>query len=106
MQISEPVLQHYSLSASIDHLAGEYASLHETDMIHGCIKPSSILMYDDEHDNLVAKVSSFEWCAVRQDEAVHLPMSWPWTASEYHQRVFSFEMAVNMDIYSYGMLVL
>lgn len=81
--------------------------------MHGDVKPQNVLIFQEIKQNLqkgliYAKVSDFGFAGWDMDHSaqdlIYLPRSKPWYGPEYHHRAFSIQQAMQLDIYSYGML--
>lgn len=77
-------------------------------LVHGDIKPQNVLIFKNQSDRLVAKVSDFGYStlATRDHDLIKMPKSKPWNAPEHHHRGFRLSEAIAMDAYSFGMLCL
>lgn len=77
-------------------------------VVHGDIKPTNILVFEDPLWHRVAKVIDFGYSTWLgdSDAIVSMPRSVPWTAPEWHHRGFSRTDAFKMDIYSFGLFCL
>ena len=82
---------------------------HDSDIIHGDLKPENVLMFADKYGNQIPKVSDFGYStlAAQDGDLIRLPMSRPWNAPEIHHRCqFEMSVAKKMDAYSFGILCL
>ncbi|KAL9042207.1 MAG: hypothetical protein Q9214_003853 [Letrouitia sp. 1 TL-2023] len=81
-----------------------------TDMSHGDIKPTNILVFKDGVGEIYAKIADFGYAgwsrSNRQDLLIRPPRSRPWDPPEYHHRGFSISETIKLDIYSFGLLCL
>jgi len=77
-------------------------------VIHGDIKPENILVFCENENQYVAKVTDFGYSTMfaRDSDRILMPYSKHWTAPEYHHRGFTPMQARQMDAYSFGMLCL
>lgn len=77
-------------------------------IIHGDIKPTNILIFENDASCCVAKVADFGYSTlfVSDNELVKVPRSLYWVAPEWHNRGFTTADAMKMDMYSFGMLCL
>lgn len=77
-------------------------------IIHGDIKPTNILIFENDASCCVAKVGDFGYSTVfvSDNELVKMPRSLYWVAPEWHSRGFTTADAMKMDMYSFGMLCL
>lgn len=80
------------------------------DIVHGDIKPQNILIFSDVTCKRTAKLSDFGASSFipfsEQDYLLYMSKSVPWSAPEHHHRGFSFNKAVKMEIYSFGLFAL
>lgn len=78
------------------------------DVIHGDIKPENILVFCENENHYVAKVTDFGYSTMfaRESDSISMPYSKYWTAPEHHHRGFTPMQARQMDAYSFGMLCL
>lgn len=76
-----------------------------SDIIHGDIKPSNVLMWE-RGGGYTAKVADFGFSTwFRHDnDRILMPISAPWTAPENQGQAFSFSEAKRLDVYSFSML--
>lgn len=67
----------------------------------------NILIFADGAHRRTAKLSDFGYSSFipfpEQRHLAYMPKSVPWTAPEYHHCGFTFNEAVKMDIYSFGL---
>ena len=80
------------------------------DIVHGDVKPQNILIFSDDVNKRTAKLSDFGSSLYipfpEQEELIYMSKSVPWSAPEHHHRGFTFNKAVKMDIFSFGLFVL
>ena len=90
--------------------ADSHVLKHDSDIIHGDLRPENVLMFADKFGNQIPKVSDFGYStlAAQDGDLIHLPISRPWSAPEIHHRGGQFEISVakKMDAYSFGILCL
>jgi len=77
-------------------------------IIHGDIKPTNVLIFENESNHFVAKTADFGYSTqfANDNELVKMPRSSYWVAPEWHHRGFTTMNAMKMDMYSFGMLCL
>ena len=77
-------------------------------IVHGDLKPSNMLVFQDRSSKRVVKVTDFGYSTQYFDDQdlVRVPESVPWTAPEHHTRHFLASRARKMDIYSFGVVCL
>ncbi|KAF8459297.1 kinase-like domain-containing protein, partial [Kalaharituber pfeilii] len=83
-------------------------TMHESNIIHGDIKPDNILVYEnpEKGEAVVAKLTDFGYSTMgaNEDSAVALGCTPAWCAPEYHTRKFTVRDAKKTDIYSFAMV--
>lgn len=77
-------------------------------VVHGDIKPANVLIFENGPGQYVARVADFGYSTLFSgvDGLVFMPRSPHWTAPEWHHRAICSASAVEMDVYSFGMLCL
>lgn len=77
-------------------------------IIHGDIKPTNVLVFENDSNGYIAKVADFGYSTLfaSDNELVKMPRSPYWVAPEWHHRGCKAADAMKMDIYSFGMLCL
>lgn len=67
-----------------------------------------MLIYKDGLGLFVARLTDFGYSTRFADdnENIAMPKSWPWCAPEHHHRGFKPDQAMNMDMFSFGVLTL
>jgi serine/threonine protein kinase len=78
------------------------------DIVHGDIKPDNVLIFQNAGGIIYAKVADFGYIAlfVEDDEILKIPMTQPWVDPNWDPLGHTFEEAVNMDIFSLGLVCL
>ncbi|KAL8688110.1 MAG: hypothetical protein Q9224_004970 [Gallowayella concinna] len=84
------------------------AILHSCHVVHGDIKPKNVLLFQDDAENMIAKMADFGYSAIFADREnrINIPESRPWQAPEHHHRGLLFSEAQKMDIFGLGMVCL
>jgi hypothetical protein len=75
---------------------------------HGDVKPENILIFANSDGSLSAKLTDFGYSVFRQDSGsgLKLARSEPWNDPLYYGEAITFEMAVKIEAYSFGMVCL
>jgi len=104
---------------ALDVAHGLY-SVHCSNIIHGDVKSENVLVFPNQHDSYIAKLSDFGFATldvdfpankgrklniddVRQTARISTGTP-PWTAPEFG-KVMKWEIAFKTDVYSWGLLV-
>lgn len=78
--------------------------------MHGDLKPKNVLIFRDSNGTSIPKLTDFGFSAFEEDEnngsGICLPRSFPFNAPEFQGQLVTFEGALRMEAYSFGMLCL
>lgn len=87
---------------------GKFKSINGyTATFHGDVKPTNVLIFQEDSGRYVAKISDFGFSSLAMtDDCITVPRTRPWNAPEWHHRGFTLKGAKKLDVYSFGMLCL